>query len=46
LNSEGLETFKEYKFVNHEVCCADRSELQLDKDGLYRIAHIIIPTKT
>lgn len=45
LNSEGLETFKEYKFVNHEVCCADRSELQLDKDGLYRIAHIIIPTK-
>ena len=46
VNSEGLESFKQYYVVDHEDCCNDRLEVQLDKDGLYRIAHIILPTRT
>lgn len=46
VNSNGDETFQEYYVVDHEeVCCNDRLEVQLKKDGLYRIAHIILPTK-
>ena len=46
LNSSGDETFEKYYVVNHTVCCDDRLEVQIKKDGLYRIAHIILPTKT
>lgn len=46
VNAEGLESFKQYYVVDHEDCCNDRLEVQLDKDGLYRIAHIILPTRT
>ena len=45
LNASGDETFEKYYVVNHAVCCDDRLEVQLKKDGLYRIAHIILPTK-
>lgn len=46
VNAEGLESFKQYYVVDHEDCCSDRLEVRLDKDGLYRIAHIILPTRT
>lgn len=45
LNASGDETFEKYYVVDHEDCCNDRLEVQLKKDGLYRIAHIILPTK-
>ena len=45
LDSLGKETFRNYHIVNHEECCSDRQEIQLEEDGLYRIAHIILPTK-
>ncbi len=45
VNAEGTETPRGYHVVNHEECCTDRLEIQLDKDGLYRVAHIILPTK-
>lgn len=47
LNASGDETFVSYHIVEHseEECCDDRLEVQLKKDGLYRIAHIILPTK-
>ena len=46
LNSEGTEDFQSYTVVDHLECCSDRQEIQLTKDGLYRISHIILPTKT
>lgn len=45
LNSEGTETFDSYHIVDHLECCDDRQEVQLEKDGLYRVAHIILPTR-
>lgn len=45
LNSEGSETFISYTPVDHLTCCDDRSEIQLDKDGLYKVGHFIIPNK-
>lgn len=46
LNSEGTEDFQSYTVVDHLECCSDRQEIQLTKDGLYRISHIILPTRT
>ena len=45
ISSDGTETFDTYSVNEHCTTCIDSSEFILSKDGLYGIAHIIIPTK-
>lgn len=45
VNSEGLEEIKKYAVEDHEVCCLDQHTFELDKDGLYKVARFIIPTR-
>jgi len=45
MSSDGTETFITYVINEHCTTCIDSTDFTLDKDGLFGIAHIIIPTK-
>ena len=45
VNSKGEETFEDYLILEHLNECSDRSTFELSKDGLYKVVHIILPTK-
>ena len=45
VTSEEEETIEITDVVLHNTDCIDESEVQLPKDGLYKITHIILPTE-
>ena len=45
ITSDGTETFKDYGVVNHALIALDSTTFTISKDGLYVIAHIILPSE-
>lgn len=45
IKSNGTESITEVDIVPHDVDCIDESDMEMAIDGLYQIAHIILPTE-
>lgn len=45
VTSDGEETFKTYSVVDHTITTVDSTEFTLEKDGLYIVSHIILPSQ-
>lgn len=44
IQSSGDELMQSYDIVKHTIDCIDESNIKLQKDGLYQVTHIILPT--